>query len=54
MVISFGRLGISMEHDERRIDAGLERGQDFTAAGHVEPKPFFHHDALHGCAGERL
>ena len=43
-----------MQHDERRIDSGLERSQDLTATGDVESESFLHHDPLDGCARERL
>src|SRR5215203_4783171 len=39
-------LGVAMEHDECRMDASLERGQDLTTTSDVEPEPFLHHDPL--------
>ncbi len=50
----FGGLGVSVQHDERGIDAGLERSQDLAATGDVESKSLLHHDPLHRRAGERL
>ena len=32
-------LGVAVVDDQRRIDAGLERGEDLAAAGDVEPEP---------------
>lgn len=50
----FGGLGVSVEHDERGIDASFERSQDLTAAGDVEAKSLLHHDPLHRRTRERL
>ena len=50
----FGGFGVSMKHDQRRIDAGLESGEDLAAAGHIEAKSLLDHDTLHCRAGERF
>ena len=50
----FGGLGVAVQDDESRIDAGLECGQDLTATGDVESESLLHHDPLHGGARERL
>ena len=35
-----------MQNDERRIDTGLECGQDLTTTGDVESDSLLHHDPL--------
>ena len=41
-----------MKHDQRRIDPGLESGEDLTAAGYIQTKSLLDHDALHCRTGE--
>jgi hypothetical protein len=47
-------LRVPMQHEERRVDTCLERTDDLTAAGHVEPQAFLDHHALDRSAGKRL
>ena len=47
-------LGVAVVDDQRRIDAGLQRGQDLAAAGDVEPEALLDHHALDGGGRERL
>ena len=47
-------LGVAVVDDQRRIDAGLERGEDLAAAGDVEPQALLDHHALDGGRRERL
>ena len=47
-------LGVAVVDDQRRVDAGLQRGQDLAAAGDVEPEALLDHHALDGGGGERL
>ena len=34
----FGAFRVAVQHDQRRVDPGLERGEDLPAAGHVQPE----------------
>ena len=47
-------LGVAVQHQQRRVRAGRERGDDLAAAGDVEPEPLLDHHALDGGARERL
>ena len=47
-------LGVAVQHEQRRVHAGLQRGDDLAAAGDVEPEPLLDHHALDGGARERL
>jgi hypothetical protein len=47
-------LRVAVQHDQRRVDARLERRADLAAARHVEAEAFLHHHPLDGGAGERL
>ena len=47
-------LGVAVQHEQRRIDAGRQRGDDLAAAGDVEAEPLLDHHALDRGARERL
>ena len=47
-------LGVAVVDDQRRVDAGLQRGQDLAAAGDVEPEALLDHHALDGRGREGL
>ena len=34
----FGAFRVAVQHDQRRVDAGLQRGEDLPAAGNVQPE----------------
>ena len=50
----FGALRVAVQHDQRRVDAGLERGEDLPAAGDVQPETLLHHHPLDRGAGKGL
>ena len=47
-------LGVAVQHQQRRVGARLERGDDLAAARDVEPEALLDHHALDGGARERL
>ena len=47
-------LRVAVQHEQRRVGAGRDRGHDLAAARDVEPEPLLDHHALHRRAGERL
>ncbi len=47
-------LGVSVQHEPRRIRARLDRCQDLSAACDVDVQAFFDHHPLNGGARERL
>ena len=47
-------LGVAVQHQQRRVRARRQRGDDLAAARDVEPEPLLDHHALHGGARERL
>ncbi|MDT5327935.1 MAG: hypothetical protein QOF25_5087 [Mycobacterium sp.] len=47
-------LGVAVQDQSGRVGAGLQRGQDFTAARNVEVQALLDHHPLNRRAGERL
>ena len=47
-------LGVAVQHQPRRVGAGLQRRQDLAAARHIEVQALGDHHALNGGAREGL